>query len=123
MRKVRQIRRLWCIIGWRREQEGLKGRVQDTSSDLHLYSVLQFFHTPTNHPTQLSSNPNTNSLPLHPHFTCDCVETVISVILDSLEEHKKGLNVRNGCGDQNFYMVNREILVEGKHVSEWVNVD
>lgn len=65
----------------------------------------------------------TNSLALYPHFTCDCVEMVISVLLDGLEEHKRNLKVRNGCGDQNFYMIKREILVEVEYISEWVNVD
>lgn len=92
MRKMRFIMRLWCIIGWRREKEDFsegKGAGHTEGSDLHLPSVL----------------PYTNSLPFHSHFTYDCVEMVISVLLGGLEEHKRDLKVRNGCGDQNFYIV------------------
>lgn len=80
---------LWEAGEHRKASE--KGRVQGSGSELHLPSVL----------------PYTNSLPLHPHFTCDCVEMVISVILGGLEEHKKDLKLRNGCGHQNFYIVNK----------------
>lgn len=31
--------------------------------------------------------PYTNFLALHPHFTCDCVEMIITVLLGGLEEH------------------------------------
>ena len=54
--------------GAENRRAGVTGRMQDMGSDLHLPLVLL---TPTNHPTQLSSNPSTNTLPLPPCFTSD----------------------------------------------------
>jgi len=49
---------------------------------------------------------------------------ILAVMLGGLGERKRGLKVRNGCGDQGFlYREWGNMCLQVAYISEWVSVD